>query len=299
MRARAPGAHGRLRVVVIGIVVAGDLDGQPGVPVAAVLPVERVRVVFRVAGDEDLRAAVSRDGIDACLVALGEDLEALRREHLLLADRRVPGVRHEEGVVKPAEEDGVFVRHLVAEDAEELLLQRVFFDAVVVVERGLRRPADVERAGDVGLAPGKDLAQLLPVFHLLKLELLHRRARDDQAVEVLLAHLVKRLVEGEHVLLGRVFGDVALHHQQLQLDLQRRVAQQARQLRLRRDLGGHEVEQQQTQRADLLRVGARLMHDEDVLALQHFPRRQVVGNLDGHGRGLLFWKSALSPRAPG
>ena len=70
--------------------------------------------------------------------------------------------------------------------------------------------------------------------------------------------------------------------QQLHLDLERGVGQLAEQLGLRDDLGGHEIQNDQVQRAHILVDGAVLRHDEDVFALQRGPRRELVRDSYGH-----------------
>ena len=94
---------------------------------------------------------------------------------------------------------------------------------------------------NVGLAPLHDLAQLRPVVHLLKGQVFHRRAGDDQAVKGAVLDLVKGLVEGEHVRLRGVFGDVPRRGDEFQVNLERGVAQHPGQLGLRVHLGGHEI----------------------------------------------------------
>ena len=121
-----------------------------------------------------------------------------------------------------------------------------------------------------------------PVVHLLEFQPLHRRAGDDKAVEVLVAHRVEGGVEGLQVLGGRVLRVVARGLQKLHFNLQRRVRQLPQNLGLRGDLGGHEVQQQQPQRTNVLVHGAMLGHDEDVLVLQRRRGRQRIGNANGH-----------------
>ena len=71
--------------------------------------------------------------------------------------------------------------------------------------------------------------------------------------------------------------------QQGDVDLQGRVAQQAQQLCLGGDLGGHEVDDHDVQRTDVLADGAFVGHDKDVFTFQSAACGQVGGNLDGHG----------------
>ena len=72
-----------------------------------------------------------------------------------------------------------------------------------------------------------------------------------------------------------------MHHRQIHL--QGGIAQQAAQLRFRNDFRGHQVQQNDFQRADILPTGAVLGHDEYILLLQRLGCRQIVGNPDRHG----------------
>ena len=76
----------------------------------------------------------------------------------------------------------------------------MLFDAVMIVQAGLRSPADVERRVYVSLGPLHDLAELIPVLHFLELEMLYRSSRYDHAVIVIALDLIKSLIERKHVL---------------------------------------------------------------------------------------------------
>ena len=94
---------------------------------------------------------------------------------------------------------------------------------------------------DVRLRPVHDARELIPVIDVVEIEQLDGRARDDEAVEVLIFHVVEGDVERFQVLFGDVFRDVALRAEELHLDLQRRVRELSQDLRLGGDFGGHEV----------------------------------------------------------
>ena len=100
---------------------------------------------------------------------------------------------------------------------------------------------------------------------------------------MLVFDLVERGIERVEVLLRDVLRRVAGCLQQADLDLQGRVRKLAQDLRLGDDLGGHEVEQHQLQRADVLMDGSVLRHHEDVLTFEDVGGGQCVGYLDGHG----------------
>ena len=173
---------------------------------------------------------------------------------------------HHEHVVAAPEEHVALPLHNMGEYPEELLFQGMLLDAMVVVQSRLGSPADVEGGVDVALGPLHDSAQLLPVLHLLEGQVLHRRAGDDHAVVVVLPHVVKVAVEGQHVLLGRILGYMVPGGDELQLHLQGGVAQQAAELGFRGDLGGHQVQQQNFQRPDILGVMTKMFSSFSVLA---------------------------------
>lgn len=279
----APCDHGRLRVVVVRVIILRHMDGKSGVFIAQIFRLQRPRVVFRMAGDEDLPAALGRHGVDPGLLGRGEDFQLAAALDILAADARVPRVGHHEHIVESAHEHGRAPLDHMRVDAEELFGQIGLPDAVVIIKPRLRAPADVERAVHVRPAPFHDAAQLRPVFDLLKRHLLHGCAGDDQPVEPAILHVLERLIEFQQMLAGRVFGFVAVRVDQLQLHLQRRVAEQPRQLRLCGDFGGHEIQNENLQRADVLRDGPRLVHDENILVRQRFRRRQTVRDHNGHG----------------
>src|SRR3546814_1609856 len=97
----------------------------------------------------------------------------------------------------------------------------------------LGTPAQREHAVYMAARPVEDTPQLVPVDDLLERHLLDRRTGDDQPVELLLADLLPRPVEVDHVLARRVLRHVAGRREHCHLDLQRRARQHARDLRLR------------------------------------------------------------------
>ena len=88
----APCDHGRLGIVVIRVIVLRHMDGKSGVFIAQIFRLQRPRVVFRMAGDEDLPAALGRHGVDPGLLGRGEDFQLAAALDILAADARVPRV---------------------------------------------------------------------------------------------------------------------------------------------------------------------------------------------------------------
>ena len=148
---------------------------------------------------------------------------------------------------------------------EELFGQRALGDAVVIIQRGLGAPADVEGAVHVGAAPLHYAAELGPVVDLLEGHVLHGSPGDDQTVEIAVLDVLEALVELDHVLLGRMRGLVGAGLDQLKLDLERGVRDEPHELGLGLYLGGHQVQYSDLQRSDVLGVRPQAVHDEYIL----------------------------------
>ena len=191
-------------------------------------------------------------------------------------------MRHEEVIVKAAGQGVLIVQNFVIINAGELFGQGDLLDAVAVIQTRLSAPADEQSGIDMVLGPIEDLAQLAPVIDLFVVEQLHGRAGDDHAVKALLTDLVKGTVELGQMLLRGVLGHMGRHLQQLDIHLQRRVAEQSEQLGLGDDLGGHKVDDHDPERPDILSGRAVFGHDKDVLALENLCRRQIVRHFNRH-----------------
>ena len=139
---------------------------------------------------------------------------------------------------------------------------------------------------DVGGGPVHDLAQLIPVVHVGEVQIFHRSPGDDHAVVIPVFDLVKGGIEGGQMFRVGVLRDMAEGVEQLHLYLQGGVGQLPQQLSLGHDLRGHQIQDQQLQRADVLVHGPVLCHDKDIFALQSGGGGQRVGNFDWHGKDL-------------
>src|SRR3546814_13851767 len=127
---------------------------------------------------------------------------------------------------------------MMAEHAEGLAVQRMFPDAVEMVQRRLRRPADAERAMHMGLRPVEYGAQFVPIAYRFERKLLHRRPGDDEAVEPLVPHVAPRPVDGRHLIGGGVARHMVADPPKRKFALQGRRAYQPGELRPRRVLFG-------------------------------------------------------------
>ena len=91
----------------------------------------------------------------------------------------------------------------------------------------------------------------------------------------------------------RILRGMAGHLEQLHLDLKWGIGQLAQKLSFGDNLGGHEVQDQQVERAHVLVDCPVLCHDKDVFSLQRSSGRQRIRNLDGHRGSLLLCSSNI------
>ena len=142
------------------------------------------------------------------------------------------------------------------------------------------------------LGPVHDAAELVPIVDALERHLLDGGARDDEAVIVVGLEVVERVVE-LHEVVRRVRGLVARDAHEVDAHLDGRLRNEAEDLRLRFDLRGHQVEQSDAQRTDLLLASHVLLEGEDALLLEDALGGQAVWDVDGHWSERPFW--ALAP----
>ena len=280
----APVDDGGQAGVVAGEVVGGQVRVQPPLHVPEILLGQGVVIVLRVREHKESPVVRALHPEHPRLVGQSQDLQLRLFQQLLHGHLGVAGVRGVEAVVKAPEQRGALADDGMLKNAGQLVGQGTLLHTIMVVQPRLGSPADVEGGVDMGTGPVHDLAKLPPVVHLLKLQVFHRSAGDNHAVELLVLYLIEGGVEGLQVGHVRVLGGVALGLEQMYIDLEGRIGQLAQQLGLGDDLGGHQVEDEQAQGADVLVQGAALRHDKDVFALQHTGGGERVGDTDGHGQ---------------
>jgi len=136
-------------------------------------------------------------------------------------DGGMAGVRHVVHLVKAVGEEVVLVAELLLEDSKELGTQRALGNPVQVPQGAERAPAQVHGGEDVRLAPVHDLAELVPVVHVLKGHVLHGGAGDDEAVVILVLEGLEGVVELHQVVGRDVRGLVAGDAHEVAAHLQR------------------------------------------------------------------------------
>ncbi len=188
--AGAPGKDRRLCGIVVGIVIHRNVRVQSLGGVSLILPVQIIAVILRVSRDENLSRRASQYQIAAGLLAVCHHIELRVAADSLLIDARMPGLGNIKIIVHAPHDHLLPVQHAMPIDAGQLLRQEMLLNAVMMVEARLSTPADVEGGKHMGFRPVHDLTELRPVLHLLKGNLLHRRAGYDQPVKVFLTDII-------------------------------------------------------------------------------------------------------------
>ena len=124
-------------------------------------------------------------------------------------------------IVEATEEGQLWIIDVMFEDTKHLLIQRILRYAIVMIQARLCRPTDIERRSHVMACPIENLGHLFPIAHLLEIHMLHGGTGNDEAVILVMTHLLKVGVEGLHVLYRCILRGMALYLHETQLDLQR------------------------------------------------------------------------------
>lgn len=286
-----PAVDRRARGIVVPEIVARNADGPARPPVAKEFLGQRPGVVLQVIEHEDGAPLAIFDQAQSRIRRGREHGQSGLRRQIGGANLGVARYRHRKLLAEAAEQPPAAGCHAMSEDAEHLLRQPVLRHAVEVMKGRLGGPADVEAADAAGLRPVEDGTQLGPIVDVLERQCLDRRAGHDQAIERLVAHLGPAAIERGDVVGRRRLRSIRIRQAQDQLDGHRRRTEQPRDLRLRHDLGRHQVDQAHPQRTTP--GPAQVIGAPDVDAFGHEcrPGRQPSGKYDGHRVSPLFPRS--------
>ena len=280
---RARPRHAHFAARFIGKIVVRRTDGQSLGDVPLVFTAKGVAVILHVPRQKDLFVVLGFCDGQTRRIRFAQHDEIADALHILEVHRGVAGMRDVKDIVNAFEKRIVLFDALaVRKHAEQFFGKQIFLDAVMIIQRRLRTPADVNGAGDVPIRKIEDLFQFIPIQHLFEGHGLHGRTRDDHAVEVLILDLLERFIELFQMRRGGVLALVRFGVHEGDVHLQRRIGEKAHELGLRFHLGGHEIKNGDLQWTDVLRERALVAHDEDVFALQCRICGDIFGNDDRH-----------------
>jgi hypothetical protein len=112
--------------------------------------------------------------------------------------------------------------------------------------------------------------------------MLDRSPGDDHSVVESAPDIVKRLIKLQQMLDGRILGHIGRRIHQVDVDLKRRVRQRPKKLCFRRDFVGHEIEDQDPDRPDILSKRPIFGHYKYMLALKDLGRGKIVLDSNWH-----------------
>ena len=227
--------HSFVRVIV-HIVVTGYLNGQALIQVTAILCIQCQRGVFRMAGHEELTPSTGHRHIYTSILRLGKQRQFRNLLYIFPAHFRVAAMRHIEHIIKSTENGMQRLQGTMFKDTEHLLIQCILRHSIMMIEPCLRRPADVERRGDMRTRPVEDFSNLIPISHLLKIHLLYRSTGDNHAIVLFTAHLVEIRIKCFHVFYRSVLGSMAFYLHERDFHLKRSIGKQTHQVRFRCNL---------------------------------------------------------------
>ena len=121
-------------------------------------------------------------------------------------DLGMAGMRRQEYIIETAHEFVVALQNAVLENPEHFAGKLILWDSIAMVKSRLCAPANVECTKNVRIRPIHDIDEFGPIIHFFKGKQFHRRAGDDETVEFLTAHLRKRFVMIDQVLLRDILG---------------------------------------------------------------------------------------------
>ena len=102
----------------------------------------------------------------------------------------------------------------MAENAEGLFGKGVFRQAVKMVGRRHRTPADKKAGMDIGPGPVEDLLQFGPISDLLERHCFDRGTGNDKAVKLAIFDVMPCFVKADQMLRWRILRRVPFHHKQ-------------------------------------------------------------------------------------
>jgi hypothetical protein len=244
--------------------------------VAQIFVAQRVGLVLGVVEDVGAaREAAARfaerlrfdQDVGAGLLGDGDDFERRAPGDRLLVGVLPARHRGREFVGKAEQQAGAVLEHAMGKQPAGLALALDALDVVEVLERRLGAPAQIERREHVARRPVEDLLHFRPEGFVADPRLQRVDAGDDEAVELVVADVAQRIVELDDVLGRRVAAlmavadgaDVAVGGDEGQIDLQRRAAEPGGELALGRHLVGHQVEDRDVKRPNVLMQRAALV----------------------------------------
>ena len=95
-------------------------------------------------------------------------------------------------------------------NTEHLFIQRIFRNAIMVIQSGLGSPTDIESGSDMRAGPVEYILNLIPVVHIFEFQVFYGCAGNNHAIVFLVTHQFEITVKRLHVFDGRILGGMTL-----------------------------------------------------------------------------------------
>ena len=234
----------------------------------------------------------------------GHDFQRRDLENVL-APWALPARHGRRKNVGEAEEKPRLVRdQAMLEQAKKLLLALVAVDVVEEFQRRLRAPAQKETGEGILCRPLQNVGDFRPERLLLDAIFQCVDPGDDKAVELPAPNFAERAVEFADMVSRGVLrmpplrdaAHVGVRRDEGEVNLQHGVAEPEGELALRRDLIGHQVDDGDLQRADVLLLGAALVDRQRAAKRGQKGMDFLAVDDDGHcgrlTRNASFWRQS-------
>ena len=209
--------------------------------VAVIFGTKRIGVIFQMIEDEQIAAVRLACHPDPAGIALRQNFYA-RRLEISAPVFCVARNGHRKIVGKTTHQPLWKRLQMVTKDAKQLFAAIMLWHLVEMIEKRLRPPADAKPPETMRPRPVHDLGQLVPIGNLLERQPFDGRTGHNQRIEILVTHILKPAIEATKVARLCMARRIACRRHQDQLDLKRRVAEQAGKLDFRVLLLWHQVE---------------------------------------------------------
>ena len=144
-------------IVSVRKIVSRHLDIQSLAQISFVFVLQRHPVILRMPHDENLFAAFRHTEKYACFFGLCHDLQIGAIRDGIPRDRRMTGMGRHKIIVKSAHQRLLPVHDPVTVQAEQFLRELYLRKTIIIVQRGLRSPADIEGGSHMRLTPRENL----------------------------------------------------------------------------------------------------------------------------------------------
>jgi len=129
---------------VVGKIVLRKIYRKASADIAEVFVGQGFAVVLAVSHNKKLTVMLACDTVCSCFIGAGKDIEIAFIKNVLFVDSGMSGMGRPEAFVKSAHEAMVAIKNGMLKNTEHLFIELALVDTVVIVQRCLSSPADMQ-----------------------------------------------------------------------------------------------------------------------------------------------------------